>query len=120
MKRKLSELQVQRQDQAKRHQAWLGRSNIGTTAASWRPNPMHRVASKHWALCLDNAFRTASGKPGLQFFEPSKTPEWSDWRKHPFAVLGMDQGSDNVCGLHALQYHDHLNVEGYMDTSHGF
>ena len=118
-KRKLSEVQVTRQSQALRHRAWLGRYAGGPSATSWRPNPVFRVAAKHWLDCVDNSFRVTCGKGGLRYFEP-RDPTWlKGWRDHPFGVIAMDQGSDGMTGLHYAQYKLGLCLEGFMDPSHG-
>lgn len=120
MKRKISELALSRQSQAKRHKAWLGRHDISVKPAAWRPLQYYRNSAKHWPSNLDNQYRLLSGGPGLRFFQPAEDEErWRNWRTWPFWVIGVDLGSDGVSGLHVGQYKFSLCLEGLSGPSHG-
>ena len=81
---------------------------------------MRRVSAKNWLATLDNSFRVTTGLPGLSYFKAvAGSAVWEDWRQFPRLTVGMDQGPDGMCGLHAAQYHFGLNVEAFMDPSHG-
>lgn len=105
--------------QADRQRAWLSRKS-GTPAAAWRPIRLCRCSAKHWVQNIDNQLRVSATSEGLSLFIPAwGTSSWRSWDLWPFCAIGMDLGSDGVSGLHALQYHWGMNLEGVPDAAHG-
>ena len=92
-----------------RQLAWLRRSKDKAGKRSlWRGRTLHQLATKRWLQNIDNQFRLIGNSKGLFFFqmptcEENMVVEWGDCRKMPFMALGLDFGSDGVCGIHGMQ-----------------
>ena len=82
---------------------------------------MYRVAAKRWCSNLDNQFRGTTDLPGLSFFQLGSGfgGMWADWRHWPYLSLGMDLGSDGLCGSSALEYRYALNFDRWPDPAQG-
>ena len=52
-KRKVAQATSDRDDEALRQKAWLSRAKGAGSALSWRPNPLHSVASKHFLMAME-------------------------------------------------------------------
>jgi hypothetical protein len=110
-------------DAGARQKSWLHRGKrTGKKFAGWRPRKLHRVATKKFLATTDNQIRVSTTRPGLKWwqYDASELQEqFRDWRCFPFIALGMDLGSDNVCGMFAGAYKFGLNWDGVPDNSHG-
>ena len=104
--------------QAQRQKAWINRHNADVTSTQWRPVRLHRVAAKKWVTCIDKQLMIATPRPGLSFFQKSKSGMWLDWRKWALLGIGHDMASDGVAGIHALLRLLWLHVLGFPDQSH--
>lgn len=118
-KRSRAAMESGRGDLAARQQAWLSRRS-SSSISLWRPVKKYRVSAKQWAQQLDNQYRISGDSPGLVKFRfvEGQAP-WTDWRRFPFAAIGMDLGSDGCSALHGLQYLFGCCIEGVPDGAHG-
>ena len=69
---------------------------------------------------LEDQYRNSTGRSGFDYcvLDPTK-PQWQDWRDSPCCIIPFDLGSENVSGIHSLQYKFKVAAEAAPDFSHG-
>ena len=106
-----------------RHKAWIGTGSAKKGLMTWRPSPVHRVATKKLLKMIDNQFRHSTClEKGLAFFQyDAEDPVWSkqNWREWPSVQFNLDLSSDNVCGYFACERKFMLNCDLMGDFCHG-
>jgi hypothetical protein len=106
----------------KRQRSWAAcTSNSSSSAIStYRPKAWYRVSAKNFLGYLDNQLRQSTPIPGLVYYQENlKIQAWQDWRNWPHLRLNIDLGSDQLCGLSAMERLFELNVSGLADFDHG-
>ena len=110
-------------DQLTRHRLWLRKKvPTGKRATTYRPIKFYRRATKNLLRHIDNQFRHSTPVGGLKFFLPDyEDGKWREeaWATWPFILMALDQGSDNLSAVHALERHYGLNLDAIFDFAHG-
>ena len=107
-----------------RHKAWILKRCAEGQKLAWRPRKRYRTAAVKFIMATDNQLNVSTAWTGLQAFMPIEgDPLWAEanWRSWPYLSLALDQGTDGVCGWHALAYKENLalNTGAWWDWSHG-